>query len=212
MARPTVPYHDYTTAKAALEGMSRNLSESIATMLETDSVSLEELVDARMCLEVPLAGRQESLRILGFDPLRAAQVQPSLLPERTGVTLPDYRKWMEAQVELLNHALRGFPEERIRFHTCYGVNVGPRLCDLQLDQGLDLMLRIRAGAFSFEAANPRHAHEWQVFETVKLPEGKVLIPGVLESKSNFIEHPELIAQRLVRYAKLVGRENVIAGA
>ena len=116
------------------------------------------------------------------------------------------------RVAALNHALSGIPEEQVRFHTCYSINMGPRVHDMELKDLVDLMLKIRAGAYSFEAANPRHEHEWRVWESVKLPAGKLLIPGVITHTSHLVEHPELVAERLVRYARLVGRENVIAGA
>ncbi len=115
-------------------------------------------------------------------------------------------------VEALNHALAGIPAERVRFHTCYGINEGLRIHDAPLRDIVEVMLRINAGAYSFEAANPRHEHEYHVWETVKLPEGKVLIPGVITHASNIVEHPELIAERITRYAERVGRENVIAGS
>ena len=117
-----------------------------------------------------------------------------------------------ATVELLNHALAGIPSERVRYHTCYGINMGPRVHDMELKHIVDIMLRINAGAYSFEAGNPRHEHEWRIWEEVKLPEGKALIPGVITHGSNFVEHPEAIAQRIARFARVVGRENVIAGA
>lgn len=118
----------------------------------------------------------------------------------------------ERSVEALNYALRGIPPEKIRFHTCYGINEGPRVHDASLKDILDLVLKVNAGAYSFEAANPRHEHEYHVWETVKLPEGKMIIPGVITHASNIVEHPELIAERIARFAKLVGRENVIAGS
>ena len=121
------------------------------------------------------------------------------------------RKRAEMYVEALNHGLRGIPAEKVRFHTCYGINEGPRVHDAPLQDIVDAMLKVQAGAYSFEAANARHEHEYHVWENVKLPEGKVLIPGVVTHASNIVEHPELIAERLIRYAKLVGRENVIAG-
>ena len=118
----------------------------------------------------------------------------------------------EIYIEALNHALRGIPAEKIRYHTCYGINEGPRIFDTPLKDLVDLMLKVHAGGYSFEAANPRHEHEWRVWEEVKLPEGKVLIPGVITHASNIVEHPELVADRLTTYARLVGRENVIGGS
>jgi 5-methyltetrahydropteroyltriglutamate--homocysteine methyltransferase len=125
-------------------------------------------------------------------------------------TWDEYRNSLELRIEALNHALAGIPEERIRFHVCWGNFEGPHQDDVHLKDVVDLLLRVKAQAYSIEAANPRHGHEWQVWENVRLPEGKILIPGVIDTVTNFIEHPELVAQRLVRYAKIVGRENVIA--
>ena len=126
--------------------------------------------------------------------------------------IEDCRKWALTRVDALNHALRGLPQDRIRYHTCYSINIGPRVHDMELRHIVDIMLRINAGAYSFEAANPRHEHEWRVWETVKLPDGKALIPGMITHSSNIVEHPELIAERIARFAGVVGRENVIAGA
>jgi 5-methyltetrahydropteroyltriglutamate--homocysteine methyltransferase len=159
------------------------------------------------------AMRQEYLAILeaGFllqldDPfLTEIFSQPSL-------SLPEKRKKAEMWVEALNHAIRGLPPEKIRFHTCYGINEGPRVYDAPLRDVAEVMLKINAGAYSFENANARHEHEYHLWESLKLPEGKALIPGVITHASNIVEHPELIAERIVRFAKLVGRENVIAGA
>jgi len=128
------------------------------------------------------------------------------------LTLAEFRKRARLHVEALNHALANIPAEQLRLHLCWGNYEGPHHHDVSLEHILDIVLLARPSAISLEAANPRHAHEWKLFETVKLPEGKILIPGVLESKTNFIEHPELIAQRIGRYANLVGRENVIAGS
>jgi 5-methyltetrahydropteroyltriglutamate--homocysteine methyltransferase len=122
------------------------------------------------------------------------------------------RKWAELRVEVLNHALRDIPPEHVRFHTCYGINIGPRIHEMPLQDIVDIMLKIHAGAYSFEAANPSHEHEWRVWEQVKLPAGKVLIPGVISHTTNLVEHPELVAERLVRYARIVGREHIIAGS
>jgi 5-methyltetrahydropteroyltriglutamate--homocysteine methyltransferase len=128
------------------------------------------------------------------------------------LSFADRRKMAERSIEALNHAIRGIPSDKIRFHTCYGINEGPRVHDAPLNEIVDLILKVNAGAYAFEAANARHEHEYHVWETTKLPDGKVLIPGVITHASNIVEHPELIAERIMRYAKLVGRENVIAGS
>jgi 5-methyltetrahydropteroyltriglutamate--homocysteine methyltransferase len=122
------------------------------------------------------------------------------------------RAWAAVRVDALNHALRGFPRDRVRFHTCYSIDVGPRVHDMQLTDVVDLILKVNAGAYSFEAANPRHEHEWRVWEDVTLPEDTVLIPGVVTQSTVLVEHPELVAQRIERFASVVGRERVIAGA
>jgi 5-methyltetrahydropteroyltriglutamate--homocysteine methyltransferase len=126
-------------------------------------------------------------------------------------TVEDCRKWAARRVEILNHALRGLPRERVRFHTCYGINIGPRTHDMELKDIVDLIVKVNAGAYSFEAGNPRHEHEWKVWKDVKLPEGTVLIPGVITHSNVMVEHPETVADRIVRFAEVVGRENVIAG-
>jgi len=128
------------------------------------------------------------------------------------VDLKTFRKAAQLNVEALNHAVANIPADQLRMHVCWGNYEGPHHYDVPLADIIDLVFKAKPNAISFEAANPRHAHEWTLFETVKLPDGKVLIPGVIESKANFIEHPELIAQRIGRYAKLVGRQNVIAGS
>jgi 5-methyltetrahydropteroyltriglutamate--homocysteine methyltransferase len=123
----------------------------------------------------------------------------------------ELRNTAEAYVEAVNHGLRGIPAEKIRFHTCYGINEGPRVHDAPLKDMLPMILKVNAGAYSFEAANARHEHEYHVWENVKLPDGRLIIPGVVTHASNIVEHPELIAERIIRFAHLVGRENVIAG-
>jgi 5-methyltetrahydropteroyltriglutamate--homocysteine methyltransferase len=128
------------------------------------------------------------------------------------LSVQEFRKRAQMHVEALNHALANIPAEQLRMHVCWGNYEGPHHRDVPLADIIDIVFMARPRAISFEAANPRHAHEWTLFERVKLPDGKVLIPGMIESKSNFIEHPELIAQRIARYANLVGRENVIAGS
>jgi len=132
--------------------------------------------------------------------------------QHADLSLAEWRKKAQLHVEALDHAVANIPPEQLRMHLCWGNYEGPHHCDVPLADVIDIVFRARPSAIAIEAANPRHAHEWKLFETLKLPDGKVLIPGVIESKSNFIEHPELVAQRISRYANLVGRENVIAGS
>ena len=127
------------------------------------------------------------------------------------ISLADYRKYATVRVDALNHALRDIPKEKIRLHVCWGSFHGPHHNDIPLKDIIDLIFRVRAGSYSIEASNPCHEHEWRVFEDVKLPEGATLVPGVVGHCTDFIEHPDLVAERLVRYARLVGRENVLAG-
>jgi 5-methyltetrahydropteroyltriglutamate--homocysteine methyltransferase len=122
-----------------------------------------------------------------------------------------YRAWAELRVEALNHALRGIPEDRVRYHICFGSWHVPHMSDAPLEAIVDLMLKVRAGAYSIEAANVRHEHEWRVWEKVRLPPGKILIPGVVTHHTTTVEHPRLVADRLVQFAEIVGRENLIAG-
>jgi 5-methyltetrahydropteroyltriglutamate--homocysteine methyltransferase len=138
------------------------------------------------------------------------------LPDTYDMIVPspsveDYRKFAQVRIDAQNHALRGIPPDRVRYHICWGSWHGPHTHDLPLKHVVDLMLQINAEAYSVEAANPRHEHEWKVWRDVKLPEGKILIPGVVSHASNVVEHPELVSDRIVQYAELVGKENVIAG-
>jgi 5-methyltetrahydropteroyltriglutamate--homocysteine methyltransferase len=128
------------------------------------------------------------------------------------MSVEDCRKWIALRIEVLNHALRDIPREKVRWHTCYGINIGPRVFDLQLKDVIDLFVRIKAGALSFEAANPRHEHEWRVWKDANLADDTILMPGVITQSSVLVEHPELIADRIERFAGVVGRENVIAGS
>jgi 5-methyltetrahydropteroyltriglutamate--homocysteine methyltransferase len=125
--------------------------------------------------------------------------------------LSEFRKAVRLRHAALNHALQGIPSDRVRYHVCWGNNENPHTGDIELKEIVDLILDVNADLYSIEAANPRHAHEWKVWQTVKLPEGKTLMPGVVDSLTNIVEHPEVVAQRIVQYAKVVGRENVIAG-
>ena len=146
--------------------------------------------------------------VLQLDDARAAVTYDRMVPPKS---FADYRKWLGLQVDVLNEAIAGLPPERIRYHVCWGSWPGPHTSDVPLKNIVDLILGMKVGAFVIEGANPRHEHEWRVWETAKLPEGRVLIPGVISHATNVVEHPELVAERIVRLARLVGRENVIAG-
>jgi 5-methyltetrahydropteroyltriglutamate--homocysteine methyltransferase len=146
--------------------------------------------------------------VLQIDDARAATAFDRMVPPGT---FEDYRRWLAKFVESLNHALEGIPEDRVRYHVCWGSWPGPHVSDVPLKDIVDLILKVRAGAYVIESANPRHEHEWQVWKNVKLPDGKVLIPGVISHATNVVEHPELIAERILRFANLLGRENVMAG-
>ncbi len=172
----------------------KNEEEYLYALADALREEYQAIIDAGLILQVD-------------DPLLASYYV--MHPE---ASLEDCRKWAATRVAALNHALRGLPTDRIRYHTCYSINIGPRVHDMELRHIIDIMLGINAGAYSFEAANPRHEHEWKVWASVTLPEGKALIPGVITHSSNIVEHPELVAERIGRFAQAVGRENVIAGA
>jgi len=157
--------------------------------------------------------REEYLEIVGaglvlqVDDAVLANMYDELMQQGRG----RYRQWAELRIEALNHALRGIPEDRVRYHVCFGSWHVPHMADAPLDDIVDLVLSVRAGAYSIEAANVRHEHEWRVWQKVRLPAGKILIPGVVTHHTTSVEHPRLVADRIVRFAEMVGRENVIAG-
>src|SRR5258705_9484396 len=146
--------------------------------------------------------------LLQLDDARTAVTYDRMVPP---ASFADYRKWVARHVEVLNHAIEGLPADRMRYHVCWGSWPGPHTTDVPLKDIWDLILRVKVGAYVIDGANPRHEHEWKVWKDVKLPAGKVLIPGVISHATNVVEHPQLVAERVVRLAKLVGRENVIAG-
>jgi 5-methyltetrahydropteroyltriglutamate--homocysteine methyltransferase len=189
-----------TTAPASLEPYRRNeyyksQEEFVFALAEAMRTEYQTIVDAGFILQID-------------DAWLAA------LWDRIGIQmgLDAYRKYCEMRIEALNHALRGLPEDRIRYHLCWGSWHGPHAFDIGLDKLVDLMLRVRAQAYLIEAANARHEHEYALWEDVKLPDGKILIPGMVSHATDGIEHPELVAQRIRRFARLVGPENLIAGA
>src|SRR2546427_327001 len=170
----------------------------------TDEAYLAAIADAMKVEYDTIVGAGFLLQIDDPDLADGWQIHPEM-------SVADYRKFAALRIEALNHALRDIPAERVRFHVCWGSYHGPHKHDLPLRDLVDLVLAVRAQGYSIEASNPRHDHEWRVWQDVKLPDGKILIPGVVGHASDFVEHPELVAERLVRFARLVGRGNVIAG-
>jgi 5-methyltetrahydropteroyltriglutamate--homocysteine methyltransferase len=167
--------------------------EYLAALADAMRVEFKAIVDAGFVLQID-------------DPRMATHYNRT-----PGASVEECRTFIALRVEAVNYALRGIAEDRVRFHTCYSVNIAPRAFDFELKYFVDLMLRIRAGAYVIEAANPRHEHEWQVWQETPLPDGKVLIPGVVSHCIHLVEHPELVAQRIMRFASVVGRERVLAG-
>jgi 5-methyltetrahydropteroyltriglutamate--homocysteine methyltransferase len=171
----------------------RNDEELVIALAEALRTEYRAIVDAGFLLQL--------------DDARAAVTYDRMVPP---ATFDDYHRWVARHVEVLNHALDGIPEDRVRYHVCWGSWPGPHTTDVPLRKIVDLILKVRAGAYLIEAANPRHEHEWRVWKDVKLPDGKVLAPGVVSHGTNVVEHPELVAERILRFAGVVGRENVIA--
>lgn len=218
-----VSYND-TLLKADIENLKSALQEgdtagaflpvvapASVIWLENDYYpSEEELVFA-----IAEAQRQEYREIVdaGFY----LQVDDAVLAHEydtimsRGGTTEDYRRWAQLRIDALNHALEGIPEERVRYHVCWGSWHGPHMFDVPLSEIIDLVLQVNAGSYAIEQANSRHEHEWRLWEEVKLPDGKKVIPGVVTHATNTVEHPELVAERLTRMANLVGRENLLAG-
>jgi 5-methyltetrahydropteroyltriglutamate--homocysteine methyltransferase len=146
--------------------------------------------------------------VVQLDDARSAVTYDRMVPPGS---FADYRRWLSQQVDILNHAIEGLPADRIRYHVCWGSWPGPHTSDVPLKDIVDLILKVKVGAYVIEGANPRHEHEWQVWRDAKLGPGQVLIPGVISHATNVVEHPELVAERIVRLAKVLGRENVISG-
>jgi 5-methyltetrahydropteroyltriglutamate--homocysteine methyltransferase len=204
---------DLKTALEAVGGVEGFLTAVAPASTGYDAVNEFYSDDRAYVFAIAEALREEYLEIvnaglvLQVDDAVLANMYDELVRESPA----RYLEWAELRVEALNHALRGIPEERIRYHICFGSWHVPHVADAPLSAVVGLMLQVRAGAYSFEAANVRHEHEWRVWETVTLPPGKILIPGVVTHHTTTVEHPRLIADRIVRIAKIVGRENVIAG-
>ena len=207
---------DLNNFKAALEGASpvgAYLSANTPGTIEHWIANEYYKSDEEFVFAIAEAMREEYRAIVDAGFL--LQIDDPDLPDGwaclPGIGIDEYRRYATARVDAINHALRGIPKEKVRLHVCWGSFHGPHSDDIPLRDIIDLIFRVNAGSFSIEASNPCHEHEWRVFEEVKLPEGATLIPGVVGHCTDFIEHPDLVAERLVRYARLVGRENVLAG-
>jgi 5-methyltetrahydropteroyltriglutamate--homocysteine methyltransferase len=207
---------DIANLKTSLQGV--NATEAFMTAISPSNLELyyenrHYASDEEYLLALGEAMRVEYLAITDAglvlqidDPRMATHYN-----RHVDASIDDCREFIALRVETLNHALRGIPQDRIRFHTCYSVNIAPRVHDFELRHFVDLMLKVHAGAFVIEAANPRHEHEWALWREVALPDDKLLIPGVISHCVHLVEHPELVAQRIERFAQVVGRERVIAG-
>ncbi len=217
-----VSYRGHENVAADIENLKRavgmqRVTECFITALSPNNVALYYpnryyRTDQEYYTALADAMREEFLAIVdaGFilqidDPRLATHYD-----RHPDVSIEECRAFIAEQVELINYALRGIPPEKVRFHTCYSTNIAPRVHDLELRHYVDLMLKINAAGYSFEAANPRHEHEWAIWRECRLPDGKLLIPGVVSHCVSLIEHPELVAQRICRFAEVVGRERVIA--
>ncbi len=217
-----VSYRGHENVAADIENLKRavgtqRVTECFITALSPNNVALYYpnryyRTDQEYYTALADAMREEFLAIVdaGFilqidDPRLATHYD-----RHPDVSIEECRAFIAEQVELINYALRGIPPEKVRFHTCYSANIAPRVHDLELRHYVDLMLKINAAGYSFEAANPRHEHEWAIWRECRLPDGKLLIPGVVSHCVSLIEHPELVAQRICRFAEVVGRERVIA--
>jgi 5-methyltetrahydropteroyltriglutamate--homocysteine methyltransferase len=208
---------DIENFKAALKGVK--VEEAFMPVVAPSSVLPDRKDEYYRSEEEWLTAVTEAMRveykmivdagfILQIDDARFATAYDRMVPPGT---FADYRRWLEKFVEALNHALTGIPEDRVRYHVCWGSWPGPHVSDVPLRGVVDLILKVNAGAYVIESANPRHEHEWSVWKTAKLPDGRILIPGVISHATNVVEHPELIAERTLRFADLLGRENVMIG-
>jgi 5-methyltetrahydropteroyltriglutamate--homocysteine methyltransferase len=208
--------HDIEVFKEALAGLDVDgfvpvvAPASAVPMFRNEHYASEE--EALFALAAALREEYRAIVEAGLY----VQVDDAFLPYMydlafAGKSLDEYRRWASVRVDALNHALEGLPQEKVRYHICWGSFNTPHVSDVPLKDIVDLVLRVKAGAYCIEMGNPRHEHEWRVWETAKLPEGRNLVPGVISHSTNVVEHPELVAERIVRVARLVGRENVMAG-
>ena len=208
--------HDIDNLKAALVGV--NVAEAFLPVAAPSSAIPDRKNEYYRNEEELVVALAEALRteyraivdagfLLQLDDARAAVTYDRMVPP---ASFEGYYRWVGRHVDVLNHALEGIPDDRVRYHVCWGSWPGPHTTDVPLRKIVDLILKVRAGAYLIEAANPRHEHEWRVWKDVKLPEGKILAPGVVSHGTNVVEHPQLVAERILRFTGVVGRENVIA--
>lgn len=214
---PAAVERDIANLKAALEGIG-NVAEvfmpvaapvSIEVAMGNEHYATDE--EFRWAIAEAIKEEYRAIVAAGFMLQVDDAWIPALWDREPDLDLATYRKFCAGCIEVLNHALAGLPEDRIRYHLCWGSWHGPHATDVPLAEIVDLMLQVKAGTYVFEAANPQHEHEYRLWETVKLPEGKVIAPGIVTHSTNVVEHPELVAERIIRFAERVGRENVIAG-
>jgi 5-methyltetrahydropteroyltriglutamate--homocysteine methyltransferase len=209
---------DITNLKAALERIGRKPEDAFMPVAAPASAIPDRANEYYRSFEDMIYALADAMRteykmivdagfLVQIDDARAAVTYDRMVPPST---FRDYRKWLNLHQDALNYALEGIPEDKVRYHVCWGSWAGPHTTDVPLKDIADLVLKVKAGAYVLEMANPRHEHEWRVWEDIRLPRGKALLPGVISHATNIVEHPELVAERIVRLAKLVGRENVIA--
>jgi 5-methyltetrahydropteroyltriglutamate--homocysteine methyltransferase len=209
--------HDIKNLKDALakSGSVSGFLPVVAPASALPNAKIEHYMDEESFLFALADALREEYRAI-IDAGLTLQVDDAFVPYMyeklvPPMTLAEYRKWAEVRIEALNYALKGLPPERTRYHVCWGSWNGPHLFDVPMKDIVDIILKVNVGTYSFEAANPRHEHEWRVWESVKLPDGKSIMPGVVTHSTNIVEHPELVCDRLMRFAGLVGRERVVAG-
>jgi len=208
---------DLARFKAAMQGL--DFSEAFVPAVGPATIELQRRNEYYKSQEEYLFAIADAMKTeykLIVDSGFVLQIDdPRIMTEYDGTdpapSAEDYRKFAALRIEALNHALAGLPEDRVRYHVCWGSWHGPHTTDIPLEDIAEVILQVHAGAFSVEAANPRHEHEYHVWERIKFPEGKIIIPGVIAHTTNHVEHPDLVKERILRYAKIVGRENVIAG-
>jgi 5-methyltetrahydropteroyltriglutamate--homocysteine methyltransferase len=207
---------DIANLKAAAEGLpvEELCMTALAPPTMTNFLKNEHYKDEREFVFAIAEAMNEEYRAIADSGITLQLDEPALATFWQifhEMSVQEYRSWLEVQAEALNHALRGIPPDRVRMHTCWGSSHHPHRADIPLRDIVDIILKVNVGAYSLEASNPRHDHDWRLWQDVKLPEGKIFIPGVIGHFTDFIEHPELVRERIVKYAGVLGKENIIAG-